>query len=61
MEIFGNLIFENGSSVECILCRSDIRFFVKYDDVFQEAEIRDCTVYVNSPMINGVAELWYRA
>lgn len=61
MKVFGDLVFENGSSVECILCLSNIRFFVKYDDVFQEAEIRDGTVYVTSPMVNGVAELWYRA
>lgn len=61
MKVFGDLVFENGSPVEYIFCSNDIRFFVKYDDVFQEAEIRDGTVYVNSPMVNGVAELWYRA
>lgn len=59
MKVFGNLVFENGTSFEYIFCFFDTRFFVKYDDVFQEAEIRNGMVFVSSPMINGDAELWY--
>lgn len=60
MKFFCDLSFENGSSSVWVFC-CGIKFLIRYDNVFQEAVIRNGIVYVNSPMVNGVAELWYRA
>lgn len=59
MKVFENFKFENGYSVKGIPFNSCSICFVKYDDVFQCAEIRNGMVCVSSPMINGDAELWY--